>query len=394
MFSMKSPLIISAAIAITLTLSSCASMTNSENGEAKDEAPQPPTTTQQETAPDAETEPEAGTGTSKDLNAGQDSDETSDEDTTATEDSVADDEPAKEETESNQPQTPDLRTDLEIASVEIQKDITYTSAATGNGNVDLELDMYLPIDSAGEPIIANRPAVVLVHGGGFILGSKEYGPIGDWATKLAEAGYPTAAINYRLILSDPKVTNPNLIEYLQEAQPTAALPEEAPDQAITALRVALGAAMEDTNAAIEYMVSQGAHPEHIAVGGESAGAITSIHLGFLNNDLSLGWKQPAAVLNLWGGFSEDTENPDLGIDSNDPALWTMHGTNDNIVDYASAEYLKERTDASGTPHTFYSIEGAGHGFAATGFLTDPIPGADTTYIEDQISFLNQNLLEG
>lgn len=381
MFSMKSPLVISATIAITLTLSSCASMTNSENGETQNEAPQPPTTTQQETVPEPETEPatepEAGTETSRDLNADQDADET-----------------AEEEAESNQPSTPDLRTDLEIASVEIQKDITYTSAATGNGNVDLELDMYLPIDSAGEPIIQNRPAVILVHGGGFILGSKEYGPIGDWATKLAEAGYPTAAINYRLILSDPKVTNPNLIEYLQEAQPTAALPEEAPDQALTALRVALGAAMEDTNAAIEYMVSQGAHPEHIAVGGESAGAITSIHLGFLNNDLGLGWKQPAAVLNLWGGSSEDTENPDLGIDSNDPALWTMHGTNDNIVDYASAEYLKERTDASGTPHTFHSIEGAGHGFAATGFLTDTIPGTNITYLEDQIGFLNQNLLEG
>lgn len=394
MFSMKSPLVISAAIAITLTLSSCASMDNPENGEAKDEAPQPPTTTQQETPSEPKTDPKAGANTNQDLDTIQDSGETADENTTATKDSATDDETAKEETEPIQPQTPDLRTDLEIASVEIQKDITYTSAPTGNGNVDLELDMYLPIDSAGEPIIQNRPAVVLVHGGGFILGSKEYGPIGGWATKLAEAGYPTAAINYRLILSDPKVTNPNLIEYLQEAQPTAALPEEAPDQAIAALRVALGAAMEDANAAIEYMISQGAHPEHIAVGGESAGAITSIHLGFLNNDLALGWKQPAAVLNLWGGFSEDIENPDLGIDSNDPALWTMHGTNDNIVDYASAEYLKERTDASGTPHTFYSVEGAGHGFTATGFLTDSIPGKDITYLGDQISFLNQHLLKG
>lgn len=394
MFSMKSPLVISAAIAITLTLSSCTSMTNSENVKTQDEAPQPPTTTQQETAPSPETDSKTGANTNQDLDTSQDSGETADEDLPATKDSATDDETAKEETDPNQSQTPDLRTDLEIASVEIQKDITYTSALTGNGEVDLELDMYLPIDSAGEPIIQNRPTVVLVHGGGFILGSKEYGPIGDWATKLAEAGYPTAAINYRLILSDPKVTNPNLIEYLQEAQPTAALPEEAPDQAINALRVALGAAMEDTNAAIEYMVSQGAHPEHIAVGGESAGAITSIHLGFLNNDLSLGWKQPAAVLNLWGGFSEDAENPDLGIDSNDPALWTMHGTNDNIVDYASAEYLKERTDASGTPHTFYSVEGAGHGFTATGFLTDTIPGKDTTYLENQIGFLNQHLLKG
>jgi acetyl esterase/lipase len=292
----------------------------------------------------------------------------------------------------------DLRADIDVSDVEVRKNIIYTTAPTSNGNIDLALDMYVPLDEEGNPVLENRPGIVLVHGGSFLFGSKDLTTITNWATALAEAGYPTAAINYRLILSDPTLTTPDLIEYLVEAQPTSqlseAVTEEVPaDEALAALRIGLGAAMEDTNAAIDYLIEQGINPDRIAVGGDSAGAITSLHLGYLNNNLNLGWAQPAAVLNLYGSFTALPDNPETGIESSDPALWTIHGTRDSVVDFDSAEYLDGQLSAAGIEHRFYPVEGAGHGFDATGFLTDNVPGTNTRYLSDQIDFLDNQLLD-
>jgi len=53
-------------------------------------------------------------------------------------------------------------------------------------------DIYLPD-------VKNAPSVVLVHGGGFLIGSRKMKPIRFLASELHSAGYAVCAIDYRLI---------------------------------------------------------------------------------------------------------------------------------------------------------------------------------------------------
>ena len=55
------------------------------------------------------------------------------------------------------------------------------------------VDVYLP--EGGGP----RPSVVLVHGGGFVIGSRDMKPMRLLATHLVRAGFAVASIDYRLI---------------------------------------------------------------------------------------------------------------------------------------------------------------------------------------------------
>jgi acetyl esterase/lipase len=60
----------------------------------------------------------------------------------------------------------------------------------------LMLDAYVPAPAAGESHGARRPAVVLVHGGGWSAGDKFL--LADIGQRLAGLGYVTFAVNYRL----------------------------------------------------------------------------------------------------------------------------------------------------------------------------------------------------
>lgn len=270
-----------------------------------------------------------------------------------------------------------------------QTDITYHTATTTNGPVDLTLDLYTPATADGTPVIANQPAVLLIHGGAFLVGNKNMANMETWATELAKNGYVVANINYRLLPTSPIVSNPDIITYLASADPTAALPAQAPAESIAALRIGLGAAIEDANAALTWLTDQGVNPNRIAIAGESAGAITALHLAYLNDTLQLNPVTPAAIINLYGAMSKPTGGG-TEITSSEPALWTLHGTNDIVVPYAAAEYLDEQTRNAGIPHTLHSATGKAHGFAAVEFFTGTTTDG-TSYIDDQINFLKTHL---
>jgi acetyl esterase/lipase len=55
-------------------------------------------------------------------------------------------------------------------------------------------DVYVP--SRG----TEHPSVVVVHGGGFVVGSRRMKPVRLLATRLARAGYAVCAVDYRLLL--------------------------------------------------------------------------------------------------------------------------------------------------------------------------------------------------
>jgi acetyl esterase len=73
-------------------------------------------------------------------------------------------------------------------TLDVRKDVQYGVA---NGK-PLLLDAYLPRSDGGE----RRPAVILLHGGGFRVGDKA--SFEPEARKLAARGYATFSVNYRL----------------------------------------------------------------------------------------------------------------------------------------------------------------------------------------------------
>jgi acetyl esterase/lipase len=87
--------------------------------------------------------------------------------------------------------------------VKVEKDVVYGTVQ----ETKLLLDAYVPEDSA-----AKHPAIVLIHGGGFIGGDKSfYAPMGR---RLAAKGYAVFSINYRLA---PKNRYPAAVDDAQRA---------------------------------------------------------------------------------------------------------------------------------------------------------------------------------
>jgi acetyl esterase/lipase len=152
--------------------------------------------------------------------------------------------------------------DLVFSGVTKTADVKYGTAPNLQGDpVDLKFDFYQP---TGDPV-KRRPVVVWVHGGGFSAGDKSDGA--DWATAFARRGFVAVSLGYRLLATGPcGGTGP------------------VPQQCYTAAY----AAQHDAQAAVRFLRKNaaflGVDPARIAMAGESAGAVTSLLVGWRPDD--------------------------------------------------------------------------------------------------------------
>ena len=226
----------------------------------------------------------------------------------------------------------------------------------------LEMDIVRPRESAN----ALRPAVLLIHGGGFRAGTREsYLPM---AVRLAERGYVAATASYRL-----------------------------------APRNQFPAAVHDVKAAVRFLRANaskyGIDPERIGAMGGSAGGHLALFLGLTAGVPEFeGWgpnlqfsSRVACVANYYGptdftqSYSKsvdaaqvlpmflggDLDHARLAHIRASPLNWvtpnaapvlSLHGTSDPYVAYEHAVWLTERLLAAGVPAELETITGAGHGF--------------------------------
>lgn len=217
---------------------------------------------------------------------------------------------------------------------------------------ELMLDAYIPDDQ--DSLV---PGVILMHGGGFIEGSKNDERIVEYGEFLAARGYASFAINYRLVQDDP---------------PAPAYWES------TAFSSAAHAAMVDAKAAIRFVranaAAYGVDPNRIAFLGESAGAIAGVTAAVTesNEFASDGadfpipaFNNPAvsselqAYVHFWGS----ADHVLLKIGANDPPTMIVHGTDDDtpLATFAASERLHAALELWGIPHEFYEADGFGHG---------------------------------
>ena len=227
--------------------------------------------------------------------------------------------------------------DSEFAVV-VESDIVYATGAVRSptvGEIDLHLDVYRPADAN---LPALRPGFILIHGGGFTGGSKTNATMVAFGNAYAALGYVAASINYRLVGDDP---------------PTEALAQDPGSaQSVAAPRV-------DAARAVEWMrdnaASYGIDPDRIAMGGYSAGAITSMSTAY--RDAGVDGADVQAVLSLSGGLY----GFESIIEADEAPLIMIHGTADPTVSFSLAEAIEAQALSVGLIHEFYPLEGVGHG---------------------------------
>jgi len=225
-----------------------------------------------------------------------------------------------------------------LEGAEVLKDIEYSQVS----GVSLKLDAAIP-EGPGP-----HPAVILVHGGGFVRGDKQtYVP--PLFEPLSKGGFAWFSIDYRLAPQHP-----------------------------------FPAPIVDLRNAYEFVVKNAKQyrvdPKRIAVMGESAGGTIVAYYGAT----AKGKVRPRAVVNFYGVSDWEFHRDTLGQLSEGATSWLagtdlkaasamsfikkdmppflfLHGTEDKQVPFAHSPRMCSAMLAAGAKCEVLTVEGAGHG---------------------------------
>jgi len=236
---------------------------------------------------------------------------------------------------------------------------TYTYATKAGQN--LELDVYQPVDDWQ----INRAVVLYVHGGGFYTGSRKDENNVGFCKRLAELGYVSVSMSYRLTRKD---------------QPG----EFGCDCPASEKLKTFSAAVDDIREASFFLIQNRdlfrIDPQKIILAGSSAGAEAVLNTGYqppMCYDLPSGPVSYAGLVSMAGAI------PDTMILYNESAIPSMffHGTCDNLVPYNVAPhrycgktdkgylmmygsyFLSRKLRQMNKPYWLHTTCGAGHEMA-------------------------------
>ena len=188
----------------------------------------------------------------------------------------------------------------------------------------LSMDLYMPNDTC-----AVHPCVIFVYGGGFVQNNQRTDYVTKYCRRLADAGFVTAATDYRLGLKGVKSNS-----VLKLAKN---------------LDVALQASTEDLFSAVKYIIDNsdklGVDPSQIILIGSSAGAMTVLQADYeLGNRTPLASVMPegfrfAAVVSFSGAIFSHKGKCKWTVQSPAPTLF-FHGTSDELVTYDKIQICK------------------------------------------------------
>lgn len=172
---------------------------------------------------------------------------------------------------------------------------------------ELKLDIYQPYGDT----LTNRPLVLLVHGGAFMMGARDRPLYIDYCTALAKRGYVAVSMSYRLTMKGKSFGCD------QEAE--------------VKLKAMLDAA-DDIWDATSFLIKEAKElnidPKNISLVGSSAGAEAVLHAVFMNSNT---FKYSTLV--SYAGAMKDTS---LITKKNVIPTLLIHGTCDDIVPFGSA----------------------------------------------------------
>ncbi len=207
----------------------------------------------------------------------------------------------------------------------VESDIQYgQSVGVNDSIVNLLLDVY-----TGEgDTTQQRPLIIFIHGGGFRNGHKSLKMNAMFCSHFAKCGYVAASIKYRLTQNKMKSNDEYFLAMLR--------------------------AVQDAKAAVrffkKYGQKYGIDTAKIFVMGSSAGAITALHLAYLDqneippsidvktiglldgNSGNSGYSSAIhGVINCWGAMA------DLRwIQNGNVPVFNIHGVNDSTIAFDSS----------------------------------------------------------
>ncbi len=279
-------------------------------------------------------------------------------------------------------------------SVDITSDIVFGSnISNGGATTILDMDIYEP---NGDTETA-RPLIIWAHGGSFIGGSKTDGDVVILADRFVKKGYVFASINYRLGIDFPFSQNDAT---------------KAVVRAVQDMKASIRFFYEDRATTDTYKIDT----TKIYIGGTSAGAITALHLAYLDQECEILEFMSTSELNTLGGIEGTSGNPGYSTDiqgvislagalasygwmeAGDVPLCSTHGTNDGIVKYNrgfvtvfgieimeldGSRVIKEHADAIGVQNNLYSHYGADH-----------VPhSSSAAYMDTTVNFIRDFLID-
>ncbi|MDG2305023.1 MAG: alpha/beta hydrolase [Candidatus Binatia bacterium] len=283
---------------------------------------------------------------------------------------------------SGPPHTAEAAYDDALWTVQKTTGVVYGQGRIDNGATwkDLLLDLYEPI---GNPDI-KKPAMVLIHGGGFTGGNR--GSMTSYGNYFASRGYVAVSISYRLQGENPT------------ADPAYAFWPTDPG-----LAPAVHAAAVDGARAVRWLranaATLGIDPNFVMAGGISAGGITAGNLGIagpagedayqteLPGDVALPVNNPGhssqvqGVLSYCGGAGPSVP------DAADAPLLLIHTTGDGTVPVLLPDVIASWYDSAPAPHEYYRLDGGGH----CTFLGGLVDGLTVTDLSTR--FLNRMVWE-
>jgi acetyl esterase/lipase len=234
-----------------------------------------------------------------------------------------------------------------------------------------KLDMYRPVtDDPNERF----PAIVMIHGGGFVGGDKGKSREINIGTNLAKAGYVCISVNYRLgdnswptNIKDCKTAVQFLRRYADDYQIDADHIGAIGGSAGGHLASMLGVVGPDV----------GLEPDGPYAGFSSRVQAAADLYGISNlltrqepdddGNPTGTLKDGAAERVLGAGRDEDPDlwkfaSPVNHVTKDDPPFLIMHGKADTTVDYLQSIEFAEVLEKTGVEHTLHLLEGVGHTF--------------------------------
>jgi len=138
----------------------------------------------------------------------------------------------------------------------------YGSNMLADGNpINLEMDVFQPLGDDVE----KRPLIIWAHGGAFVAGERS--EMDTLCYLFAKKGFVTATMSYRLYPLTLGI--PDSLDML-----------DAAIRAIGDMKAVVRHFREDAATENKYKID----PNHIYVGGASAGAMMAVQVGYLDND--------------------------------------------------------------------------------------------------------------
>ncbi|MBN2174212.1 MAG: alpha/beta hydrolase [Bacteroidales bacterium] len=235
--------------------------------------------------------------------------------------------------------TTEKTVDSEYKTITVTKDVPYRDGESDSW----KLDLAMPANFGPEI----RPALVIVHGGGWAMGSKNVDVYQKMMVDYAHKGYVTINVEYRLT---------------GEAE--------------------FPACIEDVKCAVRWLRAHagkyGVDPDRIGAYGHSAGAHLALMLAMVPESAVLegdgGWDDYSSRVNVAGAGSPPTE---LGrdvpmaktewwpigyISADQPPLFLIQGTEDPVVLPKRTGDFVDKMKAAGADIEYLELPG-GHGVA-------------------------------